>query len=617
MSPSGDNQIATVNTAVPTAPSVKIVDANNNPIAGVSVTFTPAAASGTVAPAAALTTNAQGVASLTSWTLGTAAGAQSLVVSSTGLTSVTIHATATAGAATKLGIVTQPADAGTSGVALPRQPTVQIQDVFGNAVALGTLQVTATPSAGSAAGNVVSASSTTGLATFTSLILTGTGSVAVVFSAPGMTPVTSTAVSLANTIPTQLLLVPATPTTFTFQAGSTPVSPPSIKVADAGGAGVSGIPVRIVVTLQGSSTVIQDGTANSDVNGVVTFVGTLPSKAATYAVTATSTSISGASVTATISVTAASAAKLAFVSVPASITAGAPMILSVQVQDRFDNVVGSATNAITIGVATGPGAMTGASANAAINGIETDTVSLGAAGTYTLSATSPGLTTATSANVVVSSGSVSGLRVSSQPATSVTNNAVFTSPTVQLVDANGNSVAVSGVVVTATIDNAGLSNSASRVVPVRPTRLRPPGPADFDYFALSDVATLRGTVLPTLFSNASTTVTATTDANGLATFTNLKAVGLVQAFSLKFTIASPSVSVWSNDVQLNAGAPVSMTANVATTQLVALAGTLGSYPSAIIRDISGNAVPSAATTVGYSVTGGACTVTGAPAARRA
>src|SRR5207237_1775522 len=82
----GNNQTATVGTAVATPPAVIVRDQFNNPVAGVSVTFAPAAGSGSVSPATPILTNASGVAALTSWTLGTRAGSNALTASSTGLT---------------------------------------------------------------------------------------------------------------------------------------------------------------------------------------------------------------------------------------------------------------------------------------------------------------------------------------------------------------------------------------------------------------------------------------------------------------------------------------------------------------------------------------------------
>jgi len=65
----GNGQSATVNTAVGTAPSVIVRDAQSNPVAGVSVTF--AVASGAAASRRRATTNGSGIATVGSWTLGT------------------------------------------------------------------------------------------------------------------------------------------------------------------------------------------------------------------------------------------------------------------------------------------------------------------------------------------------------------------------------------------------------------------------------------------------------------------------------------------------------------------------------------------------------------------
>src|SRR5205807_760718 len=63
------SQSATAGTAVGSPPSVIVKDANGNPVAQVAVTFTPAAGSGTVTPTSPVSTGADGIAALTSWTL--------------------------------------------------------------------------------------------------------------------------------------------------------------------------------------------------------------------------------------------------------------------------------------------------------------------------------------------------------------------------------------------------------------------------------------------------------------------------------------------------------------------------------------------------------------------
>src|SRR6185312_12040149 len=144
------------------------------PVPGISVTFTPATGSGSVSPSTTVKTDASGVSTLTSWTLGTIAGPQTLTVSAPSIADVTIHATAKAGSAAKLAITTQPSAAATSGLPFARQPVIQIEDQFGNATGGSSITVTTAPSAGALVGTAsVFANSTSGVATFTDLGVTG------------------------------------------------------------------------------------------------------------------------------------------------------------------------------------------------------------------------------------------------------------------------------------------------------------------------------------------------------------------------------------------------------------------------------------------------------------
>ena len=88
----GNNQQGTIGAPLPTVPGVRALDSFGNPVPGITITFTPASGSGTVAGGNA-TTNAQGIARVQSWVLGLALGAQSLTASRAGVPSVTITAT--------------------------------------------------------------------------------------------------------------------------------------------------------------------------------------------------------------------------------------------------------------------------------------------------------------------------------------------------------------------------------------------------------------------------------------------------------------------------------------------------------------------------------------------
>jgi hypothetical protein len=71
---------------------VRVRDSQNNPVSGVTVTWTPASGSGSASPTTSVTA-VNGIAR-TDWTLGSSPGSQSLQASVSGVGSVTFNATA-------------------------------------------------------------------------------------------------------------------------------------------------------------------------------------------------------------------------------------------------------------------------------------------------------------------------------------------------------------------------------------------------------------------------------------------------------------------------------------------------------------------------------------------
>lgn len=87
------SQQATPGATVAEPPTVRVVDAQGQPIPGVGVTFAVTAGGGTLGTPLA-TTDAAGVASATSWTLGSSLGVNTVTATVTGLPVVTFTATA-------------------------------------------------------------------------------------------------------------------------------------------------------------------------------------------------------------------------------------------------------------------------------------------------------------------------------------------------------------------------------------------------------------------------------------------------------------------------------------------------------------------------------------------
>jgi subtilisin family serine protease len=90
----GDQQAALAGTAVAVPPSVTITDADNNRVSGVPVTFQVTAGAGSVDPTTAVNTNENGIAAVTSWTLGATAGPNTLTATAAGLTGSSVAFTA-------------------------------------------------------------------------------------------------------------------------------------------------------------------------------------------------------------------------------------------------------------------------------------------------------------------------------------------------------------------------------------------------------------------------------------------------------------------------------------------------------------------------------------------
>lgn len=194
----GDGQFALPNTPVPESLVVRVVDANDQGVSGVAVSWTPTTGGGTVLPAA---TSSDATGRLAArWVLGNL-GPNAVNASAAGFT-VTFTATATTNVATQLGIATQPAGA-KSGVVFSAQPVVELRDNTGTPVAQAGVTVTVSKATGSGfgslTGTLTAVTGTNGRATFSNLgILGPVGNYTLQFTATGYAPVTSGGIDLGS-----------------------------------------------------------------------------------------------------------------------------------------------------------------------------------------------------------------------------------------------------------------------------------------------------------------------------------------------------------------------------------------------------------------------------------
>lgn len=154
----GDAQSGTAGVAVAVPPSVKVVDQFGNAVSGTIVNFVVTSGGGTLT-GGSVTTGADGIAAVGSWTLGGTLGAQTLAVTAVGVTTgVTFTATAAVAPAK---IVVKQAGATQNTVvktAVATKPAVKVTDQFGNPIA-GVAVNFAVASGG---GTVTGAAQTTG-----------------------------------------------------------------------------------------------------------------------------------------------------------------------------------------------------------------------------------------------------------------------------------------------------------------------------------------------------------------------------------------------------------------------------------------------------------------------
>jgi alpha-tubulin suppressor-like RCC1 family protein len=212
----GNNQSAATGTAVTDLPSVKVTDANTNPVSGVAVTFAVASGGGSIT-GASQTTNESGIATVGGWTLGSTPGPNTLTATATGLTGSPVTFTATATApATNIAINGGNNQFAVPGAAVATAPSVLVTDASASPVS----GVAVTFAVASGGGSITAASQVTdasGIATVGSWTL---GSIA------GTNTLTATAVGLTGS-----------PVTFTATAGA--AGPQSLLSANAYSCGLS------------------------------------------------------------------------------------------------------------------------------------------------------------------------------------------------------------------------------------------------------------------------------------------------------------------------------------------------------------------------------------------
>jgi large repetitive protein len=178
---------ATAGALLATQPVIKVLDSGSNVVTTASASIEVSASGGTLGGTTTVSTSS-GVATFTNLTFaGTATTNYTLTFAATGYTSQTSSSFSVGvGAATKLVLTTSAATA-KYGQAFATQPVVKVQDAGSNLVTASSAVVTASLSSGTVVGTG-NATSSSGVATFSGLGITGVpGSYTVTYSSGSLT----------------------------------------------------------------------------------------------------------------------------------------------------------------------------------------------------------------------------------------------------------------------------------------------------------------------------------------------------------------------------------------------------------------------------------------------
>ena len=273
---------------------------------------------------------------------------------------------------------------------------------------------------------------------------------------------------------------------------------------------------------------------------------------------------------ANVAVNSLPATQLGFQSEPGTAQAGQPLApVRVAVQNNQGGTVTEGSIQVTVDLGDNPtgAVLSGTRTLNAVNGVVTfGDLRVNQAGLgYTLRATSGSLVPAESAPFAVVAGAAAVLGITTQPApTASSGSPLSRQPVIQVRDANGNAVAQSGVQVTAALEGAG--------------------------------GTLGGTR------------TVTTNAEGVAAFTNLVVSGSSGTYTLLF--AAPGLTAVASSGITLSGTPSGLGLSQQPSASAQAGAVLDRQPIVQVQDSEGNAVPQAGTAVTASISSGGGTVSG-------
>ena len=501
----GSPQSATVGAAFATGLEVQVLDQYSNPVAGVSVTFTApsSGASGTFASggnctsnpqtySCVATTDASGDATASTFTANHIAGSNySVTTSASGVASPPSFSLTNTAKTTNdtMSIIAGSPQSATVGAAFATGLEVQVLDQYSNPVA-GVSVTFAAPSSGASGtfasgGNCTSnpqtyscvattdASGDATASTFTANHIAGSN-YSVTTSASGVaSPPSFSLTNTAKTTNDTMSIIAGSPQSATV--GAAFATGLEVQVLDQYSNPVAGVSVTFTAPSSGASGTFASGGNCTSNPQTYSCVATTNASGDATASTFTANHIAGSNYSVTTSAsgvasppsfsltnTAGTANKLAFVQGPSNVTADASMspAVTVQVEDTYGNPVSDSGVLVTLASSpsvtfSGNTATTSGGGLATFSSLVFDTV-----GSYTLSGTGGGLTgTGASGSFSVSAKTTNDTMsiIAGSPQSATVGAAFATGLEVQVLDQYSNPVA--GVSVTFTAPSSEASGT--------------------------------------------------------------------------------------------------------------------------------------------------------------
>ncbi len=455
--------------------------------------------------------------------------------------------------ATKLAFVQQPTNT-TAGASISPSVTVQLQDAFNNSVLQGGVSIIMSLNSGTGtlSGTTTRVTSAAGLATFNDLSINTVGAKVLAASSSGLTGATSTSFSVTAGAAARLRIF--TQPSATATAGVVFSQQPVVRVEDASGNLISTDNSTVVTAARLNGTGTLQGTVSATVSGgVATFTNLAHNIANTITLRFTSVPVLAPDSSSNIVVNAAPATKVVFVQQPTNAVSNANISppVTVQLQDAFNNNVPQSGVNIAMGLGSGTGTLSGSSPQATnASGLSTfSDLRINLVGAKTLTASSSGLTGATSASFNITTGPAATIAASAgTPQSAAINTAFATALQATVTDAAGNPV--SGVTVTFTAPASGASGT---------------------------------------FPGGLTSTTASTNASGVATAGTFTANSFAGSYNVQATVSgvgTPAQFALTN----NAGAAASISATAGTPQSATVNSSFSSNLQVLVRDAGNNPV---------------------------